>query len=105
MLDLVRTGKRLRRAALACAAGVLVAWPIVGVIGGTGLTLRLLGELAGWGVLAVLVAEILIVAFAAISGMLRAGARGDRLAGGDVGLLPPQLRRRPRPGRDDPAGG
>jgi hypothetical protein len=38
--------------------------------------------------------EFVVVGGSALRGMLRAGERGERLASGDVMLLPPQVRRK-----------
>jgi hypothetical protein len=94
VVDFSRTGRRLRWSLGALAAVVVVFWLAVGLLGDGGLRLRLLGELAGWALLAGFVVEVVVVGGSALAGMLRAGARGDRLAGPDVSLVPPQLRRR-----------
>jgi hypothetical protein len=93
IVDWSRTARRLRRQLGVIAALVVVAWLALG-IEGDGPTLRSLAELSGLGVLAAIVAEIVVVGGAALRGMLAAGARGDRLASADVALLPPQVRRR-----------
>jgi hypothetical protein len=94
VVDFSRTGRRLRVSLLVLGLGVVVAWLVVGLLGERGLGLRLLGELVGWALLAAFLVELVVVGGSAVVGMLRAGERGDRLAGGDVSLLPPQLRRR-----------
>jgi hypothetical protein len=67
-------------------AAVREGWPAFGR----------LGELVGFGLLAAFVIELVVVGGAALRGMLRAGERGERLSSDDVGLIPPQLRRRRR---------
>ena len=71
---------------------VVVGWLVDGIVGDTGFRLRVLGELGGLALLATFVAEVVVVGGASVRGMLRAGDRGERLAGSDVSLLPPQLR-------------
>jgi hypothetical protein len=93
IVDWHRTARRLRWQLGVILALVVVAWLVLG-IQGDGPTLRSLAELTGLGVLAAIVAEIVVVGGAALRGMLAAGARGDRLASSDVALLPPQVRRR-----------
>lgn len=68
----------------------------LGVAPGVALSWRLVGEVTGWVLLATVVVEVAITCTSALSGMLRAGERGDRLARPDVALLPPQVRRRRR---------
>lgn len=93
LIDWARTGRRLRRVAAFLTILVVVAWVVIGFAGASGFQLRLLGELAGLGLLVAIAAEVVIVGSVALAGMLRAGERGERLAGSDVSLLPPQLRR------------
>lgn len=95
VVDWARMGRRLRRNALAIAAAVLGAWIALGVARG-GLDGATLGELVGYGLAAMFVVEVVVVGGGAARALLRAGERGDRLAGGDVSLAPPQLRRRRR---------
>src|SRR5690625_4627817 len=96
IVDWSRTGRRLRRVLLVLGALVVVGWVIAGVVTEAGFALRLLAELTGFALLMAVGAEVVIVGGAAVGGMLRAGERGERLAGADVSLLPPQLRRRRR---------
>lgn len=77
----------------AIGAAIVVVWLVVGALRG-GPTLRLLGELVGFGLLSAFVVEVVVVGGSALRGMLLAGERGDRLAGADVSLLPPQVSRR-----------
>jgi hypothetical protein len=93
IVDWHRTARRLRVVVLVIALVVVIAWVVVGVLGG-GFTGRRLGEFAGLGLLVAFAAEVVIVGGSAVRGLLRAGERGQRLASGDVGLLPPQLQRR-----------
>ncbi len=86
----------MRRVLLVAGVGLLTAWPVVGWVRGTGLSIALLGELVGWAVLAAVVGEFVVVGGSALRGMLRAGDRGHRLAGDDVAIIPPQLLRRRR---------
>ncbi|MFA9428970.1 hypothetical protein [Egicoccus sp. AB-alg2] len=95
IVDWGRTARRLRWQLAVIGLLVLVTWLVVG-IGGDRLTLRLLGELVGFGILLAFVAEVVVVGGSAVRGLLAAGERGDRLASADVSLLPPQLRRRRR---------
>lgn len=98
LVDWGGTGRRLRRIGLVALTAVVPLWVLLGSLD-QGLTLRSLGEAAGLCLLVALSVEVAIVATAALRGMLAAGTRGERLAGGDVWLLPPQLLRRrgPRP--------
>lgn len=97
LVDWGRVGRRIGVTAAVTVGGCLVLWLVTGLLG-DGLTAGALGGWLGLGVGVLFVAEVVFVGGAALRGMLRAGARGDRLAGGDVGILPPQLRRRrPRP--------
>jgi len=93
IVDWPRTGRRMRRVALVLAGLVVVAWVARGLLSDAGFTGRSLGELVGLALLVAFVAEVVVVGGAALGGMLRAGERGERLAGSDVSLLPPQLRR------------
>lgn len=71
----------------------VVAWLVVGFASG-GPDLSDLGGFVGIALGGMFVVELFVVGGAALRAMLRAGERGDRLARGDVGLLPPQLSRR-----------
>lgn len=96
IVDWGRTARRIRLVLTSLGVLVLVAWLAIGVFGTVGFAPRLLGELLGLALLVAFLAEVVVVGGAAIRGMLRAGERGDRLAGSDVSLLPPQLTRRRR---------
>jgi hypothetical protein len=93
VLDLPTTARRLRSSLLVVGALVLVLWVAAAVREGWPAFGRL-GELVGFGLLAAFVIELVVVGGAALRGMLRAGERGERLSSDDVGLIPPQLRRR-----------
>ncbi|MEX1164234.1 MAG: hypothetical protein WEB03_11710 [Nitriliruptor sp.] len=98
VVDFARTIRRLRRSLSIIAVLVLLGWTIVGALG-AGWSVALLAELAGFGLFAAFAVEVVIVGGSAARGMLAAGEQGERLAGSDVSLLPPQLagRRRPPP--------
>jgi hypothetical protein len=95
IVDWHRTARRLRAILVVIALVVVAAWVVDGVRG-DGFALRRLGEFAGLGLLVAVVAEVVVVGGSAVRGLFLAGQRGHRLAGGDVGLLPPQLQRRGR---------
>lgn len=97
LVDWRGTGLRLRRGAVAVGSAVVVAWLVGGVVGGGGPSLRGLAGWVGAGLALLFVAEVVVVGGAALRGLLRAGEAGERLAGGDVGLLP----RLPRRGGGD----
>lgn len=94
IVDWARAGRRLRASALAIgvvvATGSLVTWLVVGS-----------SEIGTWvfgGLAAMFLVELVVVGGSALAGMLRAGERGDRLARGDVSLLPAGRRRVQRDG-------
>lgn len=95
VVDWSRTVRRLRRSLTAIAVLVVLGWLTISALQG-GISARVLAELTGLGLLAGFVAEVVVVGGGAVRGMLTAGARGERLAGRDVSLLPPQLTRRRR---------
>lgn len=80
---------------------LVVGWVVVTVVG-LAVSAGLVGGLDGAVVLlwiglgtAGLVATLVVaIAVSAMRGVLRVGDRGQRLAGDDVGLTPPQVRRR-----------
>lgn len=101
LVDWARLGRRVGITAAVLVSLALVGWLVTGLLDDG----PVLQDLWGWMGLALagmFVAEIWFVGGAALRGMLRAGERGERLAGGDVGILPPQvtrlLRRRDRQG-------
>lgn len=87
--------RRLVRVLVLVAAvavlGVAVSWGLTGELTRAGVLLWL-----GISALLLVVGTVLVVSVSAWRGMLRAGDRGERLGGGDVGLLPPQVRSRDR---------
>jgi hypothetical protein len=93
VVDFPRTWRRLRVSLLSVGGLVVLGWLVLGALG-DGWSLRLLAELFGLGLFLSFAVEVVVVGGSAARGMLRAGERGDRLAGGDVSLLPPQLTRR-----------
>ena len=94
VVDFRRTARRLLIGLLVLASAVVALWVVLAAT--TGASVRLLAELAGLGLLAMTLVEVVVVGGAAVRGMLAAGERGDRLAGGDVSLVPPQISRRLR---------
>lgn len=94
LVDYACMGRRMRLAAAVLGGFAVVTWlvaiPFIGADGG-----RLAG-LLGLAVLGMFCVEVAVVGGGALRGMLRAGERGDRLAGSDVGITPPQLTRRGR---------
>lgn len=95
IVDWARTARRLATSLSVIGVAIGVTWVAVALVG-DGPRLRLLAELVGFGLLAAFVVEVVIVGGSAVRGLLRAGERGERLAGQDVSLLPPQARRRGR---------
>lgn len=101
IVDFSRAARRVRRSAIALGTLALVGWVVVGVATG-GPDPVDLGAWVGLALLGMFVVEVVVVGGSAARGMLNAGDRGQRLAGGDVGLLPPQLSRAHRPADEDP---
>jgi hypothetical protein len=100
VVDFGRAGRRLRTSAVVLGALAVLAWLVHGLLG-NGPDPADLGAWGGAALFGMFLVELVVVGGSALRGMLRAGDRGDRLAGGDVGLLPPQLlRRRGRGGGD-----
>lgn len=93
LIDHAAVARRLRRWLVLLVAAVPTVWLVAGALSG-GPRLGRLFELAGMALLLGVAVEAVVVGGAAARGALRAGARGERLAAGDVALLPPQLRRR-----------
>ena len=92
LLDWGRVGRRVGWSAAVLAALAVVAWLVAGLLRGS-LSLGDLGGYLGFALAGMFVAELVFVGGAAVRGLLRAGERGERLAQGDVGLLPPQVTR------------
>jgi hypothetical protein len=93
LVDWGRTARRIRRSALVVGTAVVLGWLVVGVATG-GPSLRDLGAALFVGLVAMIGVEFVVVGGSAVRGMLAAGERGERLAAGDVTLVPPQLRRK-----------
>lgn len=92
IVDFSRAARRIRASALTAGTVALAGWLVTGLVT-DGVDP---GELGGWIGLALagmFLVEVWVVGGSAARGMLRAGDRGERLAGGDVGILPPQLTR------------
>lgn len=79
-------------AALAAASGLAVLGTVAGVVAGSPLGAAA-GRWSGIGGLVFALTAVGLVAFSALRGVARVGDRGERLAGRDVGMLPPQVRR------------
>lgn len=92
IVDFSRAGRRVRRSALVLGSLALAGWVVTGLAAG-GLDPTDLGAWGGLMLLGMFLVEVFVVGGSALRGMLNAGDRGERLAGGDVGLLPPQLKR------------
>lgn len=92
LVDWEAAGRRLLRTGAVLAVAVLVVW-VGWSLFAAGFDLVVLGNLVGAALLGMFAVELWVAGGSALRGMLRAGERGDRLAGEDVGLLPPQLRR------------
>lgn len=87
-------GHQLGKTALGGLVGAVAAGLIAKLSGTPAPTA--LGVALGVGALVAVGGAIWLVAGSAWRGMLRAGERGERLAGDDVGLTPPKLRRHGR---------
>ena len=90
LVDWARVGRRVRTSVLVLAALVVLTWVGVSLARG-GFALGVLGSLVGLALVALFVVEVVVVGGAALRGMLRAGARGERLSSRGVGLLPPRM--------------
>jgi hypothetical protein len=104
LVDYIRTARRMRTSALVLGVVALVGWLVTGIATG-GLTGGSLGAWLAMVVLGMFIVEVVVVGGSALRGMLRAGDRGERLASGDVGLLPPQLHGRRSRGSDQDGSG
>jgi hypothetical protein len=93
LVDWRRTGQRIRRSAVLISAAAVLAWLVVGFVTGRP-RVGDLGTYVFFAIAAMIVVEFVVVGGSALRGMLRAGERGERLASGDVMLLPPQVRRK-----------
>lgn len=90
LVDWGRTGRRVRTGVVVLGALVVVGWVVLS-LAGDGFALATLGSLVGLALLVLFVIEVVVVGGAAVRGLLRAGERGERLASGGVGLLPPRM--------------
>lgn len=93
LVDWRSLGRRVGRVVVVVAVLAVLGAAVTVLVDGWSVRVPL-----AWAFLAVagvLVAAVVLVAGSALRGMLRAGERGERLAGEDVGVIPPQLRRRP----------
>lgn len=90
LVDWQGVGRRMRRSAVVLTSGAVLAWLAVGLATG-GPRPSALGNYLGAAVGLMFAVELVVVGGSALRGMYRAGRRGERLAGGDVALLPPQL--------------
>jgi hypothetical protein len=93
VVDFPRTLRRLGTSLSVIGGVVVVTWLVLGAVG-DGWRLARLAELFGLGLMVAFLVEVVVVGGSAVRGMLAAGERGDRLASGDVTLLPPQAGRR-----------
>jgi len=83
LVDWRRTARRMRASGVVLLGLTVVAWLASGAL------FTWLGVALG----VLFVVEVVVVGGSALRGMLRAGQRGERLAGPDVGLLPTRRRR------------
>ena len=90
LVDWGRAGRRVRTRVLVLAVLVGVAWVGTSLARGE-FSLGVLGSLVGLALVVLFVVEVVVVGGAALQGMLRAGARGERLSSQGVGLLPPRM--------------
>lgn len=88
LVDWEGTARRIRRSALVLLGAAVLAWFVVGALDGDW-SQQALANWLGLAVLAMFVAEVVVVGGSAARGLLRAGDRGERLSGADVGLFPP----------------
>lgn len=100
IVDFPRAARRLRASAIVLGAAAVVGWVVAGVAG-DGVHVADLGGWIGAALLGMFLVELVVVGGSALVGMLRAGDRGERLAGRDVGLLPPQVTGRRLPREDE----
>lgn len=103
IVDWAIIGRRLRLSAVALLGLAVAAWVVAGLAHGAVRVVDLWGYV-GLAFVGMFIAELVFVGGSAVRGMLRVGARGERLAGSDVGLLPTQVLRRSERDRTDEAG-
>jgi hypothetical protein len=88
LVEWSRVGRAIARLALGWTA-LALGGVAVGAALGTQAIAQLSLAIAPFGLLASVVG---VVGVSALGAMLRAGERGERLAGADVGLMPPRAR-------------
>ena len=93
LVDFAGAARRLRASAIVLGVGAVLGWLGQGLFT-AGVAITDLGAWVGLALVGMFLVELVVVGGSALRGMLRAGDRGERLAGGDVGLLPPQVSRR-----------
>lgn len=93
LVDFAATARRVRRSAVVVGVAVVAGWLVIGFATG-GPTGSGLAAAVGLGLAVMFLVELVVVGGSALRGMLRAGERGERLASGDVSIVPPQLQRR-----------
>ncbi|MEE8601040.1 hypothetical protein [Euzebya tangerina] len=86
LVDFTQVPRRLQTAVVVSAALALLGCVVDGAI--NGLTFALMGRWGGIFVLVALLSGAAVTAIHALGGADRAGQRGERLAGPDVGLSP-----------------
>ncbi len=92
LVDWGLAGRRLIWSGAVLLALAVGAWIVTSLVAGSWQA-GVLGNFVGLALAGVFLVEIWVVGGSALRGMLHAGEAGHRLAGSDVGLLPPQLRR------------
>jgi len=92
VIDWRRVAIRIFGIGVACVVGAPVAWLVGRALGGE----RSIVGWFGFGLLAFVFLSAVVVASSALRAMFRIGEAGERLARPDVGITPPQLRRRGR---------
>lgn len=99
LVDFAATARRVRLSSVVLGSLAVGAWLASSLVAGS-VRFGALGAWLGGALFGMFLVEVVVVGGSALRGMLHAGDRGERLAGGDVGLLPPQLTGR-RPATDD----
>lgn len=96
LVDWAETARRVWRSTAVLLAAAVLWWVVHAAVVGAW-SWRYLGNWLGLALAAIFLMELLVVGGSALRGMLRAGERGERLSGPDVGILPPVRRRRQGP--------